>query len=77
MEISFNIETESLVEFTLSWISLPLVSIDDVPLLRNVVLFLRSIDILLLLIKILVYVHDLSMIVGKVMALHSEHLPPS
>jgi hypothetical protein len=77
MEISFNIETESLVQFSLSWISLPLISIDDVPLSSNIVGSLTSIDILVLLIYILVYVHDLSFLVGKVSALHSEHLPPS
>jgi hypothetical protein len=38
IEISVNIHTESLVEFTLLWFSLPLVSIDDIPLLRNMVL---------------------------------------
>jgi hypothetical protein len=77
MEISLNIEAESLVEFALSWISLPLISIDDIPLLRNMVVSLTGIDVLLLLINRLVDVHDLSFLVGKVLALHSEHLPPS
>jgi hypothetical protein len=77
MEISFNIETESLVEFSLSWISLPLVSIDDVPLSSNIVGSLTNIDILVFLIYILVYVHDLSSHVFEVSALHFEHLPPS
>jgi hypothetical protein len=77
MEISLNIQAEAFVEFSLSWISLPLVSINDVPLLRNIVGSLSSIEILVFLIDILVYVHDLSSFVGKVLALHSEHLPPS
>jgi L-cystine uptake protein TcyP (sodium:dicarboxylate symporter family) len=77
VEISFNIQAEAFVEFTLSWISLPLISIDDIPLVRKMVLSLSSIEILVLLIDILVYVHDLSSLVGKVLALHSEHLPPS
>jgi hypothetical protein len=77
MEISFNVQAEAFVEFTLSWISSPLVSIDDVPLMSNIGASLTSIDILVLLINILVYVHDLSSHIGKVSALHFEHLPPS
>jgi hypothetical protein len=45
MEGSVNVKAEASVEFTLSWISLPLVSIDDIPLLRNVILSLVSIDV--------------------------------
>jgi hypothetical protein len=48
IEISLNIQTESSVEFSLSWISLPLVSIDDVPLGSKMVGSLSSIDILVL-----------------------------
>jgi hypothetical protein len=48
IEISLYIQTESSVEFSLSWISLPLVSIDDVPLGSKMVGSLSSIDILVL-----------------------------
>ena len=77
MEISFNIETESLVEFSFSWISLPLISIDDIPLISNMVLSLSSIDVDIFSIFFTLYVHDLSSLVDEVSALHSEHLPPS
>jgi hypothetical protein len=77
MEISLNIQAEAFVEFSLSWISLPLVSIDYIPLSSNIVGSLTNIDILVLLINILVYVHDLSSHVFEVSALHFEHLPPS
>jgi hypothetical protein len=33
VEWSFDIETEFFVELTLSWLSFPLVSVDNVPLL--------------------------------------------
>jgi hypothetical protein len=37
MEISLNIEAELFIELALSWLSLPLISIDDVPLLVDLV----------------------------------------
>jgi hypothetical protein len=77
MEISFNVQTESLVEFTLSWVSLPLILIGDIPLLRNMGLFVLSVDVSLLSINITLYPHDLSSFVGKIGTLHFEHLPPS
>jgi hypothetical protein len=33
VEVSLNIKTEVLIEFSLSWFTLPFISIDDVPLL--------------------------------------------
>jgi len=45
VEVSLNIETEVLVEFSLSWVSLPFISIDDVPLLVDLSMFVINNDI--------------------------------
>jgi hypothetical protein len=56
---------------------LPLILVDDVPLLRNVVLSVLSVDVSLLGINVTLNPHNLSSFVGKIGTLHSEHLPPS
>jgi hypothetical protein len=38
VEVSLNVKTESFIELTLSWFSLPLIGVDDVPLLVNGIL---------------------------------------
>jgi len=45
VEVSLNIETEVFVEFSLSWLSLPFISIDDVPLLVDLSMFSMSNDV--------------------------------
>jgi hypothetical protein len=78
VEWSFDVQTESLVEFTLLWISLPLISIDNIPLLRSLVLSVLDVDVSTFLINITLYPSNLVVLdVSKVSTLHLEHLPPS
>jgi len=45
VERSFNIKTELFVKFSFSWFALPFVSIDNVPLLVDLVVFVGDYDI--------------------------------
>jgi hypothetical protein len=45
MEISFDIQTEIFVQFSLSWFTLPLINIDDVPLLVDLSMFVPNNDV--------------------------------
>jgi len=40
VEWSFNVETEVFIEFSLCWFTLPLISIDDIPLLCDSIIWL-------------------------------------
>jgi hypothetical protein len=77
VEISFNIETELFVEFSLSWLTLPFISIDDVPLLVDTVISIVDTDVSVLLVDVSNNFEDLSFLVDNIRSLISEHLPPS
>ena len=45
VEISLNIKTESFIELSLSWFSLPFINIDNIPLLVNLTIFSIDLDV--------------------------------
>jgi len=51
VEISFDVETESLIEFSLGWLSLPFINVDDIPLLVKFIGLFVDTDILVFTIK--------------------------
>jgi hypothetical protein len=59
-ECSFNIETESLVEFTLLWITFPLISIDNIELLVDLSMLFPDNDVSVFSINTTLNVKDLS-----------------
>jgi hypothetical protein len=59
-ECSFNIETESLVEFTLLWITFPLISIDNIELLVDFSMLFPDNDVSVFSINTTLNVKDLS-----------------
>jgi hypothetical protein len=63
VEVSFNVESESLIELTLSWFSLPFVNIDDVPLLEDLVLLNSNNNVSVLLINSTLDFYNLSFLV--------------
>ena len=65
MEISFDVETILLVEFSLSWFTLPLISIDDVPLLVDLVSLSIDTNVSVLLVNVSLDFQDLSFLVDN------------
>ena len=45
VEISLNIKTESLIELSLSWFSLPFINVNNIPLLVNLTIFGIDLDV--------------------------------
>jgi hypothetical protein len=45
VEISFDVQTKLLVKFSFAWFSLPLISIDNVPLLVDLVLLVHHTNV--------------------------------
>jgi len=45
VEVSLNIESESIVELSLGWLSLPLINVDNVPLLVDLSVFWMNNDV--------------------------------
>jgi len=76
VEVSLNIESESLIELTLCWLSLPFINIDDVPLLMNSVLVCVDTNVSVFVVKSTLNLKDLSFFVHNSCSLVSEHLPP-
>jgi hypothetical protein len=77
VEVFLNNESEFLIEFSLSWFSLPFINIDDVPLLVKSVVSTVYSNVSVLLINIADNFHNLSSLIDNVVVLESEHLPPS
>jgi hypothetical protein len=50
IEISFDVKSESLIEFSLGWFSLPFISIHNVPLLVDLSMFRMNNDVSVLVI---------------------------
>jgi hypothetical protein len=59
MEWSFNIETIVFIKFTLLWLSLEVLNIDDVPLLIQLVVSSVEAELLFLIILVLVDLHSI------------------
>jgi hypothetical protein len=77
VEVSLNIKTESFVELTLSWFTLPFVNVDNIPLLMDLVVSLVDTDVSVFLINSTLNFHYLSSLVDNLRSLVSEELPPS
>jgi hypothetical protein len=45
VEVSLDIESESVTELSLSWLTLPFISIDNVPLLVDLSMFVMNDDV--------------------------------
>ena len=45
VEVSLDIESESVTELSLSWLTLPFISIDNVPLLVDLSVFVMNNDV--------------------------------
>jgi hypothetical protein len=77
IEVSFNIESEISVEFTFDWLIWVLISIDNLPLLVDLSMFVEDLDILVLIIESTSNIHHLSFLINNELAFQSEELPPS
>jgi hypothetical protein len=77
VEISFNVKTELLVKFTLSWFSFPFISIDNVPLLVNSAVFSIDLNVSIFSINCTLNIQYLSFLIDDEGILVFEELPPS
>jgi len=59
MEWSFNIEAIVFIEFTLLWLSLEVLNIDDIPLLIELVVSSVEAELLFLIVLVLVDLHSI------------------
>jgi hypothetical protein len=77
VEVSFNVESVLFVEFTLLWIALPLVSIDNIELLVDLSVSVVGNDVSVFGINSTLDIPNLSSFVGNESSLSSPELPPS
>ena len=77
VEWSFNIESEIFVQLSLSRFSFPFISVDDIPLLVDLSMFVPDNDVSLLSINSAMYIHNLSFLIYDESSIKSEELPPS
>jgi hypothetical protein len=78
MEWSFNIETIVFIKFTLLWLSLEVLNIDDVPLLIQLVVSSVEAELLFLIILVLVDLHSIVVLnVDELGVVILEKLVPS
>jgi hypothetical protein len=77
VEVSFNIETEVFIVFSLDWFSWVFIGVDDVPLLVETVVSVPSNDVSVLVIFTSCDIEDLSFFVNNMGTLVSPELPPS
>jgi hypothetical protein len=66
MEVSLDEETELLVELSLLWLSLPLVSIHNIPLLLDLVVLVVDTDVSVLSISGALNLNDLASLVDNI-----------
>jgi hypothetical protein len=77
MEVSLNVKTELLVELSLSWFSLPFISVDNIPWLVESVVLVLDFNVSVFSINIALDMKDLAFLIAHVDTSVSEHLPPS
>jgi len=65
VEISLNIKAELLVKFSLSWFSLPFISIDNIPLLVDSIVLRVDTDVSVFLINIALNFKDLAFLIDN------------
>jgi hypothetical protein len=72
MEISLNIETEVFIELTLSWFSLPLINIDNIPLLVDLITLVLDFNVSVFLISVAVDSQYFTLFISDKCSLVSE-----
>jgi hypothetical protein len=72
VEWSFDVETEHFVKFSLFWLSWVNISVDDIPLLVDSLMFVPDNDVSVLGINSTMDIHGLSSLIDDVSALKSE-----
>jgi len=79
VEWSFDVESESLTEFSFGWFTLPFIHVHDVPLLVDSIVSLLSIKMSSFAINSAINFNHLVLllIVGDVSSIICPHLPPS
>jgi hypothetical protein len=78
IEVPLDVKTELLIEFSLSWLTLPLVNIHNIPLLIDLTMGWMNNDVLLLSVNSTLDVKYLSILdVSDESAFLFEELPPS
>jgi hypothetical protein len=77
VEISFDIEAELFIEFSLLWLSLPFVNIHDIPLLVDAIVICMDTNISVFSINIALNFKNLTFLVDNRSTLVLEELPPS
>jgi hypothetical protein len=77
VEVSFNIESKSVIELSLGWLTLPLINIDDIKLLIYGILLSIHTNVSIFCINSSLNFNDLSFLVDNWGTLVSEELPPS
>jgi hypothetical protein len=69
IEVSLNKQTEVSIKFTFDWLIWVLISIDDLPLLVDLSMFVVDLNVLVLIIESSSNIHDLSSLVHNELAL--------
>ena len=77
VEVSFDIKSESFIEFSFSWFTLPFIDVDNVPLLVDSSMLWMDDDVSVFLVNTTSNVSYLTLLIGEESTVHSEHLPPS
>ena len=78
IEVSLDVKTELLIEFTLNWLTLPLVNIHNIPLLIDLTMGLMNNDVLLFSVNSTLDIKYLSVLdVSDECTFFLEELPPS
>ena len=65
IEISFNVEAKSFVHLSLGWFTFPLIGIDEIPLLIDLILLSVHTNVSVLLINSTLNFQDLSFLIDK------------
>jgi hypothetical protein len=77
VEVSLNIESESLIELSFLWFTFPFINIDNVPLLVNFIVRTIDCNVSVFSINSSLDFQCLSFLVHDLGSFISEHLPPS
>jgi hypothetical protein len=77
VEISFDVKSKSVIELSFSWLTLPFVNIDDIPLLEDLILVSSDTNVSVFGVNTTLNFEDLSFLVHNLSSLVFEELPPS
>jgi hypothetical protein len=77
MEWSFNIESELFIQLSFLWFALPFISINNVPLLVDLIVLVLNIDVSVFCVNVSSNLDYLTFFVNNIGILSFEKLPPS